>query len=245
MVSTRRWWRVCVSVWAAAATTAQAQAPDSLWHGNISLGGTATAGNSKTSVLNTQGTADKVSLIDKLSLRGTLNYGRAEVNGINQTTANLALGTGRYDHNLTPAVFAFGGLELETNRAANTARRATGTVGLGYHLLRDDRNTWDLFGGVGHTYLKANDGAETSGPQGLVGEESSHKLGDNSTFKQRLSLQPSSEVGDRATFDTGLSTAILGGWTLNTNLAVRYFSKVAPGTLKADTLWTVGFGYKY
>jgi putative salt-induced outer membrane protein len=118
--------------------------------------------------------------------------------------------------------------------------------GLGYHLVKDDGISWDSFSGVVYTTTRLTDGSKANGAQVLFGEESSHKLSETTTLKQRLVHYPGGgDLGDRATLDAGLSTQILGGWTLDLGLSSHYTSRVPVGTKKTDDFLTVGFGYKF
>jgi putative salt-induced outer membrane protein len=220
--------------------------PDNKWHGGISIGGAAASGNSSSQVLT--GTADgaKESAIDKISLYGLANYAKSKTNGVTTTTANRLAAGARYDYNLSAQLFAFGGLDAETNKAGGLDSRYGINGGLGYKLVRTPVTTFDVFAGVGYANNKFTDGTSTDGAELLLGEESTHKLGESSTFKQRLVLRPGQgDLGNLVTFDAGLATAISGGWTLNTGLSVRYASKPAAGLKSTDSLVTVGFGYKF
>jgi len=237
---------VLPALMAAQGAAAQEAQPDNKWHGAISLGGAFASGNSSSRTLSATATGSKESVQDKISLKGTVNYGRSDVDGEKQTTADLALFTGRYDYNLTPVVFLFSGAEAETNKVADLDRRYTLNAGAGYKLLNTEATKFNVFAGIGYSSVKFVDSDENKGFELLFGEESSHQLSDTTTFKQSLVYYPgTSDIGNRATFDAGLATAILGGWTLNTDLAVRYLSKTEPGTKSTDTLLTVGFGYKF
>jgi putative salt-induced outer membrane protein len=226
---------------------AQAQTPvDGKWHGGVSIGGAAASGNTSSTTLAANAEAVRATSMDKITVYGLGNYAKGKVNGVDTTTANLFRVGGRYDYNLTDRLFAFGGGESETNRAGGVDTRYALNGGVGYKLVRTDTMSWDVFGGLGYSDTEFTDGTQRNGAELLLGEESSHKLGESTTVKQRLVIYPGgSEVGTRATFDAGLATAISGGWTLNTGLSYRYASKVAVGLKKADTLWTVGFGYKF
>lgn len=219
---------------------------DGLWHGGISIGGAAASGNSSNRSLAANADTSRATADDKISLYGTANYGRSKVNNVNTTTADLLRLGGRYDFNLTREVFAFGGVEGETNKVGGVTDRYTLNTGVGYKLIRTDTTSMDVFAGLGYTGAKFTDGSSRNGANALFGEESSHRLSATTTFKQRLVLYPAgSTVGSRATFDSGLATAIAGGWTLNAGLALRYADKVPTGTKKTDSLLTFGFGYKF
>lgn len=228
-----------------ASSYAQSQA-DGQWHGGLSLGGALASGNSSSRTLSAAGETSRTTTQDKTTLYGLLNYGRSTTNGVRATTADLARLGGRYDYNLSPDAFAFGGLEGETNKVGGVRSRYTLNAGAGYKLVRSESTTWDLFGGAAYTDTKFTNGKSSSGLSPMFGEESSHKLSATTTLKQRLVVYPGGgDVGRRATFDAGLATAIAGGWTLNTGLAIRYASVVPAGAKKSDTLLTAGFGYKF
>ena len=232
---------------AAVACAAQAQdQPDGRWHGGISVGGSAASGNTSTTALSVTADANKATDADKITLYSLLNYATNKNNGNSVKTAQLLRLGGRYDYNLSRQVFLFGGGEGETNKPAGLDSKYDINGGAGYRVIRSPDTSFDVFGGVGYAKTSFTNGRTRKGAELLLGEESSHKLSDTSTFKQRLVYYPgASDLGNRATFDASLATAIVGGWTLNTGLAVRYASKVEPGLKSTDTLLTVGFGYKY
>jgi len=230
---------------AAQATLAQ-DTPDGQWHGGLSVAGAFASGNSSSRTLSANANASLATARDKISLYGLANYGRNKVDGINATTADLLRVGGRYDFNLGPQLFSFGAAEGETNEAGGVRDRYNLTGGVGYHLVKNEANSWDVFGGLGYTASKLTDGSNANGVQVLLGEESSHKLSETTTLKQRFVYYPGGgDLGDRATFDAGLATTISGAWTLNAGLSSRYSDRVPAGTKKTDNLLTVGFGYKF
>jgi len=239
--------RLLLAALALAAQAALAQDnPDGRWHGGLSLSGALASGNSSSRTLAANADASLATAADKISLYGLANYGRSKVNGIDTTTADLLRLGGRYDFNYGPRWFAFGGAEGETNESGGVRDRYSLNGGVGYHLLKGDTHSWDVFGGAGYTDTRLTDGSRANGPQLLLGEESSHKLSETTSLKQRFVYYPEGgELGDRATFDAGLATKISGGWTLNAGLSTRYASRVTAGTKKTDNLLTMGFGYKF
>lgn len=219
---------------------------DNQWHGSLSLGASATSGN--TSSVTVSGTADasKADNIDKISLSALVNYGRSDASGTQTTTADQAWARGRYDYNLTPMWFAFGGAEVETNEVAGLSSRYGVNGGFGYKLIRSQTTSFDLFAGIGYAGVEYTDGAEANGVELLLGEESTHQLSDTTTLKQRFVFRPGQgDLGNVATFTAGLATAITGAWTLNLGLQVQYASEVPVGVKTTDTLLTAGFGYKF
>jgi putative salt-induced outer membrane protein len=223
-----------------------ADAPDEHWHGNVAIGGAFASGNTNSKVLTGAVDATRTTAADKINLFGNVNYGRSKVAGVTSTTADQVRAGGRYDYNLSEAMFVFGGGDAETNKAAGLDSRFDLNAGLGYKVIHDAATTFDLFGGLGWSSARFVDGTSGKGATAIVGEESNHKLSDSTTFKQRVEFHPGAKaVGNLATLDAGLATAIAGGWTLNTGLTVRYASKVPAGLKKTDSLLTVGFGYKF
>lgn len=220
---------------------------DGLWHGDASLGGALSSGNNDSMTLSVNANTTRATTQDKISLYGVGNYGRTKVDGVKSTSADLLRLGGRYDFNLSPDWFAFGAAEGETDKAGAGVRdRYSLNGGMGYHVLREERHTFDVFGGVGYTDTRFIDGTSDTGAQGLLGEESKHKLTDTTSFKQRLTYHPKSgDLGTRVNLDAGLSTQISGGWTLNTGLSSHYNSVVPEGLKKTESLLTVGFGYKF
>lgn len=233
---------------AAASLGAQAQEQklDGQWHGGISIGGSAASGNTDSTALAFNAEATRATTADRINLYSLLNYASNKDAGVRKRTSELFRVGGRYDYNLSQSIFLFGGGEAETNRPGGVDSRYNLNTGSGYHLIRGERMTFDVFAGIGYAQTDFTDGSNRSGGQLLFGEESVHQIGNATTFKQKLVLYPGqSDLGNRATFDAGLATAITGGWTLNTGIAVRYDSKVAPGLKNTDTLLTAGFGYKF
>ncbi len=236
-----------IALLAAASFGAQAQQkPDGLWHGGISIGGSAASGNTDSTALAVTADGTRATAADKISLYGLLNYASNKQAGVTNRTSELFRIGGRYDYNLSQTMFVFGGGEAETNKAGGVDSRYNINTGAGYHLINNDRTIFDVFGGIGYASTDFTNGSTREGAQLLIGEESTHRVGEATTFKQKLVFYPGqSDIGNRATFDATLATAITGGWTLNTGIAVRYDSKVAAGLKNTDTLLTAGFGYKY
>jgi putative salt-induced outer membrane protein len=234
-----------VMLLAAGAAMAQDE-PDGKWHGGITIGGAFASGNSSSRVLTGSADAAVATTVDKISLYGNVNYGRSDIDGVRTTTSDQVRLGGRYDYNLSEALFVFGGANAETNKVAGLKSRYGLNGGVGYKVIRTAETTFDVFAGVGYSTVKFTDDSSANGAEFMLGEESTHKLSESTTFKQRLEFRPGQgDLGNLATFDAALATAISGAWTLNTGLAVRYASEVAPGLKSTDTLLTVGFGYKF
>jgi putative salt-induced outer membrane protein YdiY len=225
--------------------------PDGQMRSAIGIGASLAAGNTKSSNLTIAGEAVRATAQDKATLYGNLQNARSA----GTTTADqLRLG-GRYDYNLGPVWFAFGGLDLERNKFANLKLRNQLSGGLGYHAIKTPTTTWDLFAGVGLTgdkYIAARsiDGAARSSysyTSLLLAEESTHKLSDTTSFKQRLALFPNlKNSGEfRATFDAGLAVAMSKTMNLNVGLGIVHNSDPGAGRKATDSLLTTGISVKF
>ena len=237
-----------------AAGGAHAQATvknDGQFRAALGLGASLASGNTKATNLSLTGDAVRATDQNKLSLYGNLQYARS---GGTTTADQLRLGA-RYDQNLSAQLFAFGGLDLERNKFANLNLRAQLSAGLGWHVIKSPTTTFDLFGGLGYVSDKYKDPMVIDGRSRdsygymslLLGEESTHKLSDSTSFKQRLTLVPNlKNRGEfRANWDAGLAVAMSKAMNLNVGLGFAHNSEPGPGRKSTDTLLTTGVSVKF
>ena len=242
----------CITLLAAAGISgtavAQTKPADGLWHGAMAAGVSLASGNTRSSAFSLVGDGAVETAADKLTIYGTaLNASTKNAAGDKTKTADLYRLGARYDRNITDRLFGFGGLELEKDGIQSLKLRSGVNAGLGYHVLRGDSITFDVFGGVGYVRNDYKVATDTSGATLLLGEESTHKLSATSAFKQRLVIYPGlkSSLGNRATWDATVSTALAGNLTLNATYSLRHASKVPDGVKRTDSLFIVGVGYKF
>jgi len=225
--------------------------PDGVFRAALGLGASLSSGNTKSSNLSLVGDAVRATTQDKISLYGTALY--AKSGGVT-TGEQIRLG-GRYDYNLGPDWFAFGGLDVERNKFSNLKLRGLGSGGLGYHALKTPATTWDLFAGVGYTadkYFAATviDNASRSSYSYatlVLAEESTHKLSETTSAKQRLALYPNlKNSGEfRATWDAGLAVAMSKSMNLNVGFGLTHNSDPGVGRKATDSLLTTGVSVKF
>lgn len=225
--------------------------PDGQWRAALGLGASLSSGNTDASNLSFNADAVKATAQDKISLFGTAQYAKTN----DETTAEqLRLGS-RYDRNLTDALFGFGGLDLERNKFSNLKLRSQLSGGLGYHVIKSANTTFDLFGGLSYSSDKFFDASVIDGELRtkynytslFLAEESSHKLSDSTSAKQRLAVYPNlKNSGEyRATFDAGLSVAMSKTYSLNVGLGVTHNSEPGAGRKSTDSLLTTGVSVKF
>jgi putative salt-induced outer membrane protein YdiY len=230
--------------------------PDGQWRGSGGGGLAVASGNTRSTTLNANFSAAAITDSDKLSYYGQALYGRAKINNVTSTSANLERLGGRYDRNLTYEIYAFGGLDFEHDQITLIDLRSVLSTGLGLHVVRSDHNTWDVFGGLTYKYdhylqpgVVISDSRRIyyTAPEFTVGEESNHKLSDTTTFKQKLEAYEDlrSTGAYRATFDAALAVAMSKTLQLTVSLQDRYSSIAVAPVLKNDVLLTAGVAYKF
>jgi putative salt-induced outer membrane protein YdiY len=223
---------------------------DGQWRGSLGAGVSVTSGNSKSTAVNINGELVRLTTQDKTRIYGTGLYGKN--NGVE--AANLLRAGGRYDYDLTPQVFGFGGIDFERDKIGNLKLRVAPSVGLGYHVIKSEPTTFDVFAGVGYVrdtfftpvLLDGRTRDTYSRPELILGEESNHKLSDTTTFRQRLVVYPNlSNKGEfRSVFDAGLSVAMSKSLSLTVGVIDRYNSEPGPAFKKNDLLFVTGLAVK-
>lgn len=192
--------------------------------------------------------ATRITDKDKWSLRATGLYGEKEDEFGRSRTADRLAGTARYDRNFDQQeTFGFGLLELERDRMENLDLRRTVGVGLGYHWIRTDSTTFDVLAGIANTRSRHRGFPPDTVTEFLLGEESSHKLTENTQFKQKLTLYPSNRNGGeyRWTFDSSFVTALSDRIGLQIGVQHRYNTDVPVGTNRSDLLVLTGVNLKF
>mgnify|MGYP001383639915 CR=1 FL=1 len=243
---------LAASLLAAQGAAAQATVKeDGNWRASLGAAYSQARGNTDSSNFALQADAVRATERDKWSLNAKALY--AQTDG-NETANQMRAGT-RYDWNLSPRVFLFGGLDLERDEVALLDLRHTVSAGAGYKVFKRPDLTWDVIGGVGHV------GDRYAAPRpvddalrsryryatALLGQESTHRFTETTTGKQRLVVYPNlSNTGEyRAEWDLGVAVAINKTLSLTAGFAWRYNSDPGPALRKTDTLLTTGIAMKF
>jgi len=249
------------------ATAERLQHPHLLdfWSGNVVTGLALTRGNSDTSTFNLGMTAARTTAKDKISVYATSLYTKSRVTGTcpipagatvapascSVTTASAVRGGTRYDFNLTPRTFAFGQLDLEHDRFQQLDLRTVLGGGLGFHVIKNDRTTFDLMGGgdfdhdaftAGATSATGTTGLTRSQGEILVGESLLYKVAKSTALNEALQVFPNlSDTGEyRFTFDSGVTTQLSKWLSWQVTYSDRFLSNPIPGVKENDVLVTTG-----
>ena len=231
------------------------------WNGGANVGFSLTRGNSQTENLALAFTAARATKTDKLSLYTNAIYGTNQL-ATPSTTANTEAGGIRYDHNVNPKMFGFVAADFSSNALQDLNLRSVGSVGVGYHAIKNDRTTLDLLAGGNFTdenytqtitdttvtpptittsKLVHNFGALT------LGEELTHKVGKTTVLTQKLYLYPNlTQTGEyRGTFDLGLVTKISKWLGWQNQFGDIYVSNPPSGTRQNDVVLTTGLNLSF
>jgi putative salt-induced outer membrane protein len=186
---------------------------------------------------------------DKWSLYANALYGKA---GGTKNADSLRLGT-KYDWNLSPKAYAFGLGELQRDTVINLNSQLTLGGGVGYKIIATDPLKFEVFGGLGYIASRYSTAQVVAGssrtsysyPTLLLGEESTHKLGESTTAKQRLVLYPNLGKGGKvsAQWDAGISVAASSAMNITAGLQLKKDGNVSGS--KLSRLFTTGVSVKF
>ncbi|HEY4328278.1 MAG TPA: DUF481 domain-containing protein [Phycisphaerae bacterium] len=135
------------------------------WKNQLAIGITNTAGNDDTTTIAGSLNFHYTHKPDELTLKFEGAYGMS--NG--SQTAGLFAETAVYRHDLTPKVYAYLDDDVRYDAVKGISLQATGTGGLGYKLIDEDKLKLDLRGGPGVTYLRTFDGTSNVAPAAEAG----------------------------------------------------------------------------
>ena len=213
-----------------------------LWSGAVDAGLSLTRGNADTTTFTLGMAAARTTPRDKLSVYAAALKATNGTGGKSLTTANAIRGGVRYDINLARRTFAFAFSDLEFDEFQKLDLRLVLGGGLGFHAIKSERTTLDVFGGGALNREYFSTGLKRSSGEALVGQELSHKLSGRTSLKERLVFFPNlSETGEyRLNFDTSAVTSLSKWLAWHVTLGDRYLSNPVQGAKKNDLLLTTG-----
>jgi len=206
-------------------------------------------GNSDTETLGVGVTAVRATRTDKTSLYFNTLYGRD--NKASLTTANTTGGGLRYDHNVSPKLFAFGSGDFLNNGLQNLDFRSTLSGGFGWHALKGKTQTLDLMGGVAWTHENYSAVTATETPATTnsfaalnLGEQYTWKLNASTALTEQANFFPDmSNLGQiEFNVNSSFSTKIAKMFNWVTTFSDNYTSFPPAGTLNNDLVLTTGLG---
>lgn len=233
------------------------------WNGGANVGFSLARGNSQTSNLALALNAVHPTLNDKTTIYLSSIYTNNDL-ATPTEVANLIQGGIRYDHNLTPRLFAFVSADFISNALQNLDLRGLYGGGLGWHAIKSDNTMLDLSGGLDYTHETYSDGAlvtPVTAPPTYISygvtnrfmaltfeEDFMHKFGTGSTvITEKLNFLPDiSNTGEyQGSFLLGTVTK-LGKWLgWQNQFSDIYVSNPPIGTKKNDLILTTGLNFSF
>jgi len=118
------------------------------WSGFFDTGLALTRGNSQTASYTFSAKGVRETPRDKLTVYSNYIFANNDTTLPATTTANLFEAGIRGDLNITPRTFVFAFGDFQTNQLQHLSLRQTYGGGIGYHIIKNDRTVFDVFGGA-------------------------------------------------------------------------------------------------
>jgi len=225
------------------------------WSGLLDTGLALTSGNSSTISYTLSTTAVRETPRDKLTVYSSYVYANDNSTPPTRTTANDFRGGVRGDLNVSPRLFVFAIADFETNQLQHLNLRQVYGGGLGYHVIKNDRTTFDVFGGAsydrdsfGQYFLLTPPppqffpGQTTNSAEILVGEELHSRIGARTIVGERFVFYPNmSDLGQyRYQFNATSATLIKKWLSWQITFTDGYLSNPPFGIKSNDLLLSTG-----
>ena len=169
--------------------------------------------------------------VDRITFKAGALYSESE----GDETAEAEYLNGQYDYFHTPRTYSLYFLGVERDKFAGFDYRVTGRVGLGYQVVKGERNTFDVEGGLDYVYEKQQDDSEAFPAARLYGKYT-HKFAEKTSFLQDLELLENLKdttdyrVNTVTAFEVGLNSYL----SFKTALTVKYDHQPVPGNQTLD-----------
>lgn len=217
------------------------------WEGGATVGFALTRGNSQTKNLALAFNANRKTLHDKLGLYANSVYATNDAPGaVPSTTANAEQGGIRYDHDITPRLFAFVGADFQADSLQTLNLRYVLGGGLGLHVIKREATTLDILAGANYTH-ESYVPFSRSFAAATLGDEFMHKLHGSTVLTQSLYFYPNlSNTGEyRTTFNFGTVTKISKWLGWQNSFGDIYVSNPPVGKKKNDIIFTTGLNVSF
>lgn len=221
--------------------------PRANWAGRAEVGLTGKSGNTERidarALVSTTRTGPRDRLI--LTLRGA--YSESE----GTRSQNEVVGTQVYERDVNKRLFVYEKLELEYDEFENLDLRGTLTGGLGYFLLRSDRQDLKIRGGLAYQHEDFSNGVSTSSDAFLAEAGYDYRLDVNKWFRYVSRFSYYFEPADlnEWRFDAENAAEIplsqKTGWKLKFGVRNEYDNTPQPGIEELDTTYYASLVYNW
>lgn len=212
------------------------------WRGHFDANLALTSGNAETKTFANAAGATRETTRDTIKLYFTSLFAENSTTGDSVVTANAIRGGSRYELNVTDKMFTYGFVDLEYDEFQSLDLRNVLGGGFGYHMLKNERMRFDVFGGGAFNQEFFSNDITRRSAEITVGEEFNYTLTDRTSFNERLTFYPNlTETGEyRLQFDTGLVTDVFKWMSWNVTFSDRFLSNPVNGREQNDILLTTG-----
>ena len=212
------------------------------WRGFFDANLALTAGNAETKTFSNAAGATRETTRDTIKLYFTSLFAENSTTGDSVVTANAIRGGSRYELNVNDKMFTYGFVDLEYDEFQSLDLRNVLGGGFGYHVVKNDRMRFDVYGGGAFNQEFFNNEITRRSAELTVGEEFNYTLTDRTSFNERLTFYPNlSQTGEyRLQFDTGLVTDVFRWMSWNVTFSDRFLSNPVNGREQNDILLTTG-----
>ena len=213
-----------------------------LWTGFVDFGVARASGNASTSNINTSANATRTTSRDKIGVYFTSLYASARTLERSLVTANALRGGLKYELNLTPKVFTFASADLEFDEFQQLDLRFAPAWGLGQHVWKTDRGSFDWQAGAALNREFFATGLNRTSGEALLGQDFLYRLTEKTSLREKLTIFPNiTNAGEyRLNFDLSADTALWRWMSWQFTLSDRLLSDPVPGRKKNDVLFTTG-----
>jgi putative salt-induced outer membrane protein len=145
---------------------------------------------------------------------------------------------------LSETSYLFAAGDWRQDRFSSYSRQVSETVGYGYRLIDNDRQTLAIEGGAGAKQSDLIDGTELDEAIVRGGLDYVLRISENSEFTQKLLL----EVGDENRYTESISAlkaTLVGDLALVLSYTIKNNSAVLPGIEKTDTFTAISLEYGF
>jgi putative salt-induced outer membrane protein len=219
------------------------------WTGLLDTGLSLTRGNSSTLSYTLAAKAVRQTTRDKITVYTTAVYATDATTPPSHTTAHAILGGVRGDLNVSDHLFVFGFTDFQYDEFQHLDLRNTLGGGLGYHVIKTDNTTFDVFGGgdFEQEYFSPNPpdvptSVTRKTGEIVLGEELDMKVNTRTTFSEKASFFPNvTDTGQyRFQFDATAATKLKSWLSWQVTFGERYISNPLTGLKGNDTLLSTG-----
>lgn len=215
----------------------------SRWSGRLEFGLDGRSGNQDRLAFRGRAEARRETDKDRLLLYIQGIYSEED----NTRSENEIIGGARLEVDLTERLFAFGRFELEYDEFENLDLRATVSGGLGYWVIREDRQDFRVRGGVGYQHESYDDGTTQDDAVLELGYDYRLDITDNIRLTHDLTYLPTFEdfADYRLVINTGVEVPIgdNGSWRIRGGMRNEYRSEPQPGNEDWDSTYFINLVY--